>query len=59
MMIMISTLTNVFFFSCRTRQLSREEKTLKSFLDMSVDKWAESSYEVGAMYLYFNQFSRI
>lgn len=29
-----------------TRQLSREEKTLKSFLDMSVDKWAESSYEV-------------
>ncbi|XP_068695175.1 E3 ubiquitin-protein ligase UBR4-like isoform X2 [Montipora foliosa] len=29
-----------------TRQLSREEKTLKSFLDMSADKWAESSYEV-------------
>ena len=30
----------------RTRQLSREEKTLKSFLDMSSDKWVESSYEV-------------
>lgn len=29
-----------------TRQLSREEKTLKSFLDMPVEKWIESSFEV-------------
>ncbi|PFX33315.1 E3 ubiquitin-protein ligase UBR4 [Stylophora pistillata] len=35
------------FASClaRTRQLSREEKTLKSFLDMPVEKWIESSFE--------------
>ena len=33
-------------FLCRTRQVSREEKTLKSFLDMSPDKWVEASYEV-------------
>ena len=26
--------------------MSREEKTLKSFLDMSPDKWVEASYEV-------------
>ena len=29
----------------RTRQRSREEKTLKSFLDAPIDKWIESSYE--------------
>ena len=33
-------------FSLRTRQSSREEKSLKSFLDMPVEKWVESSFEV-------------
>lgn len=37
---------NCVIFLCRTRQVSREEKTLKSFLDMSPDKWVEASYEV-------------
>ena len=40
------TSKNCVIFLCRTRQVSREEKTLKSFLDMSPDKWVEASYEV-------------